>query len=112
MHEIHAGRVLAAAMAGRRVLVLAESATAGRDIFEAMREAVAGPGVESRRTVGREKLTFESGGFVRFLPLRSIVAARGLSLDEVFVPIGTSRAVLADLLPHLATSPVGLITGY
>lgn len=112
MHEIHAERLLSSVRAGRRVLVLAESATKGRDYFNGMREELAGEILEARLTVGREKLVVRGGGVVRVLPLRSVAAARGVSCDEVFMPLGASAGAVASVVPCLVASPVGLITGY
>ncbi|QGZ16893.1 terminase large subunit, ATPase domain [Arthrobacter phage LittleTokyo] len=112
MHEIHAERLISSVRAGRRVLLLAESATKGRDYFNGMREELEGEVLEARLTVGREKLTVRGGGSVRVLPLRSVVAARGVLVDEVYMPIGASAGTVAAVWPSLQTSPVGLITGY
>jgi len=112
MHEIHAERLLSSVRAGRRVLVLAESVTAGRGYFEGMLEQLKDEVLEVRRASAREKIALRSGGAVWFLPLRSVVAARGLSLDEVYVPLGAGPGVVASVVPCLAASPVGWITGY
>lgn len=112
MHEIHAERLLSSVRAGRRVLLLAESAVAGHGYFESVKGELAGEILESRLTVGREKLVVRGGGVFRVLPLRSVTAARGILFDEVYMPLGASSGAVAAVWPSLVTSPVGLITGY
>lgn len=59
---------------------------------------------------GKHFIEFPGGGIIRFISLRQ--SARGLSLDRVFVPIGTPKDTLADIAPALCTSQDGVLTGY
>lgn len=114
MHEAHVSAALVAAVDGERVLVVLDSAEQVRPLMNEMAGMFDGTSQEMvrqiNRTNGGEKIGLASGGFVRFaLPTR---IRRDDCFDQVFVPIGTNPEFLDELAPALATSRVGLITGY
>lgn len=115
MHEAHISAVLIAAVDGEHVLVVAETAEQERVIFNDLVKAFDGMPTgllqSIRRTNGGERIDLVTGGGIRFAHLTQR-GLRAAVYDQVFVPIGTSQVFLAELAPALATSEVGLITGY
>lgn len=114
MHEAHISAALIAAVDGERVLVVLDSAEQVRPIMNEMTGMFEGTDQAMirrvNRTNGGEKIDLATGGFVRFaLPTR---IRRDDCFDQVFVPIGTEPDFLDELAPALATSRIGLITGY
>ncbi|WP_315913592.1 hypothetical protein [Arthrobacter sp. lap29] len=115
MHEAHISAALIAAAEGEHVLVVAATADEKQIIFKRLVEAFDGlqPGLlqSINRTNGGERIDLVTGGGIRFAHLNER-RRRAAVYDQVFVPIGTAPEFLADLAPALATSEVGLITGY
>lgn len=115
MHVEHMETALnTAAALGQRVAVFADTHHVARAIFLDMADRVPeGYAVKVRRLNGGESLTFEeSGGRIRFYSLRGAGGYRGESLDRLFVPVGISPELLLDIWPAMATSRVGVLTGY
>lgn len=64
-----------------------------------------------RRTNGDQEITLNGGGRLMFRSLPGC-GGRSLRADRAFIPIGTSKETMLDVLPMVETSPVGLIIGY
>ncbi|NWL13301.1 hypothetical protein DM793_18715 [Paenarthrobacter nitroguajacolicus] len=60
--------------------------------------------------LGGEYMTFPGGGTLRFLSFAG--AQRAQNLDRCYVPIGSNRDVVDELLPYLAASKDGTLAGY
>lgn len=114
MHESHISAVLVAAVDGERVLVVLEEAEQVRHLMNEMTDMFDGTAQEMirrvTRTNGGERIDLAAGGSVRFAVSTRI--RRGDSYDQVFVPLGASKAFRLELEPYIATSKIGLITGY
>ncbi|AYN56818.1 hypothetical protein PBI_ANDREW_1 [Arthrobacter phage Andrew] len=121
MHAEHMSTALVAAAAGgERVAIFAETFERAQEICRDLEDFLSGmPWAEELRDVrvvranGRQSITFGTRGLggVWFYSLRG-TGQRGLSADRVFVPIGTSGEELREIIPFLATSKVGVLTGY
>jgi threonine synthase len=115
MHDFHKLSAIHAAVVDReRVAVVAGTLPVAQDICNQLADLLrdefdADPGYTVRRLNGAHSIKFEAGGSIVFLSYRS--PARGMSLDRVFVPIGTGGEVLAALVPSLAVSG-GPFVGY
>ena len=106
--------ILNVANAGDRVAIFEPSNEEARALFD--RAAIDMPAeVSPVRTVklhGGQAFHFASGGFVKFHSIRSLARARGTSLDWAYVPLGTDRDTLGELIPSFATSTSGILLGY
>lgn len=115
MHEAHQLAVLVAAVDGEHVLVVGATSEAKRaimsDLLETLDRMPSGLLQAVAKTNGSERIDFATGGGIRFAHITEMRRRRAV-YDQVFVPIGTSPDFLLDLVPALATSKVGLITGY
>lgn len=115
MHEAHISAVLVAAVDGEHVLVVGAANEAKRAIMSDLLEAFDGmqPGLlqSVSKTNGGERIDLVTGGGIRFAHLNER-RRRMAVYDQIFVPIGTGPEFLLDLVPALATSKVGLVTGY
>lgn len=90
---------------GRRVLLVAESITAGRAAFEqiasALQDADLGGGLVVRRANGGEHISLPHGGHFEFRSVRS--SARGLTFDVIFFDSDPTPDQLAEFMPAWAT---------
>ncbi|UVK62540.1 hypothetical protein SEA_TAYLORSIPHT_1 [Arthrobacter phage TaylorSipht] len=113
MHDEHKqGAILAAVVEGQRVAIFAATLPAAQELHRQLADLVDKSAVECvvRRTSGAHSLAFVGGGSIVFLSYRSGVY-RGMSLDRIFVPIGTGAELVRDLSPCLAVSG-GPFVGY
>lgn len=112
MHREHMETAIFAAAKGSAVAVFADTLDRAQRLAHEVEAAV--PTELWLQKVsyvnGRHSIEFPGGGSIRFISLRQ--SARGLSLDRVFVPIGTDQAALEDIVPALCTSQEGVLTGY
>ncbi|WAB09111.1 hypothetical protein SEA_EESA_1 [Arthrobacter phage Eesa] len=112
MHDEHKGRaILAAAVESERVAVVAATLPAAQAICSELADLVesSSVGATVRRLNGAHSIEFPGGGRIVFLSFRSNF--RGLSLDRIFVPIGTSAELVRELSLCLAVSG-GPLVGY
>lgn len=118
MHDFHqVAAVHAAAVDRERVAVVAATLPAAQEICgklaDVCRELAGEAGADGvytvRRTNGAHSIEFAGGGSIVFRSFRS--PARGLSLDRIFVPIGTGGELVRELLPCLNVSG-GPLVGY
>lgn len=111
MHLEHMLVAIASAAQGGAVAIYAENLHLVDGLAKQAEEVLPSENVEKvSRSNGRRAIYFHGGGSIRFISLRQ--SSRGLSLDRVFVPVGTDRKFLEDIIPSLATSSEGVLTGY
>lgn len=111
MHREHMNVSISAAARGDKVAILTENLHCADGLAMDIEELLPSEYVEKiSRANGRRAIYFHGGGNIHFISLRQ--SARGMSLDRVFVPIGTPKDVLADIIPALAASSDGVLTGY
>jgi hypothetical protein len=108
----HIQRAVSAAIGGSFVAIFGESFQRVQEIAHDVEEAMPAELVEHvSRVNGRHSIDFVGGGRIRFISTNSR-GGRGLSVDRVFVPVGTAPDVLANILPMLVTSREAVLTGY
>lgn len=114
MHPEHIQRAVSAAIGGSSVAIFGESLERAQGIARDVEEVTPAELVEQRsRRNGDHWINFYGGGRIRFLSTNPHArSARGLRLDRVFVPIGIDQDTLANIVPALATSREGVLTGY
>jgi hypothetical protein len=114
VHREHMNVAISAAARGDKVAVFAETVERVQGIANEIMEATPGELVERvSRLNGNHYMDFYGGGRIRFLSTHpNARGGRGLSLDRVFVPIGTSPDALMEIVPALNTSREGVLTGY
>jgi hypothetical protein len=114
VHPEHVQRAVSSAAGGSSVAVFADTMELVQDRAREIMEATPSELVEriSRRN-GDHYIDLYGGGKIRFMSTYANArSARGMSLDRVFVPIGTSRDVLGGIVPSLVTSREAVLTGY
>jgi hypothetical protein len=104
-------RVVAEARMGRRVMLVGHTVRAAREAFDEVLGLAYDAALDDmsvRRAKGNERASFESGGLIVPVGLNSR-GARGLSADVLYLLPEVDKAAIADLLPALAASEVGLV---
>ena len=111
MHQEHMHVAISSAAAGGAVAIFAKNLQHAEQLAHDVEGVVPEEYAEKIiRANGRRVIHLHGGGSIRFISTRQ--SARGLSLDRVFVPIGTDDTTLADIVPSLCTSEDGVLTGY
>jgi hypothetical protein len=111
MHDAHQLDALLSASAGSKVGVFARTLTQVQAICNSMTDYVEdNEQAAVRRVNGQHEISFPNGGRIRFLSFSQ--SARGSVFDRVYVPLQTPSDTLMELIPSLATSDDGLLTGY
>lgn len=114
MHPEHLHTAVSAAAAGSRVAIYGETLHRVQRLARDVEDATPGELVERvSRLNGDNRIDFHGGGRIYFRSTHpNARGARGLSLDRVFLPIGTSPDILVEIVPALVASSEGVITGY
>lgn len=111
MHREHILVAIAAAAQGSAVAILAENLQRAQQLAREVETILPAENVARlSRENGRHFIELHGGGIIRFMSTRQ--SGRGMSLDRVFVPVGTDRKILEDILPTLNASSEGVLTGY
>ena len=110
MQDSHQLDALLSASAGSQVGVFGRTLIQVQGIHAAMVDWLEDENATIRPVNGQHEISFPSGSRIRFLSFNQ--GARGSSFDRVYVPLQTPTDVLAELLPGLATSDDGTVTGY
>jgi hypothetical protein len=110
MQDAHQLDALLYASDGSKVGVFARTLIAVQEIHSAMVDWLEDETETVRRLNGQHEISFPNGGRIRFLSFNQ--SARGLAFDRVYVPLQTPSDLLAELLPSIATSDDGTVTGY
>lgn len=110
MQDSHQLDALLSASAGSKVGVFGRTLVQVQGIHSAMVDWLEDESATIRRVNGQHEISFPNGGRIRFLSFNQ--SARGSSFDRVYVPLQTPSDVLAEILPALATSDDGTVTGY
>ena len=110
MQDSHQLDALLSASAGSQVGVFARTLIAVQGIHSAMVDWLEDDTATVRRVNGQHEISFPSGGRIRFLSFNQ--SARGSAFDRVYVPLQTPNEFLEELLPSIATSDDGTVTGY
>jgi hypothetical protein len=111
IHHEHLERAILAAGMGSAVAIFTRDLRRSSEIARLAEEATPAILVDKiQRSNGRQAIFFRSGGTIRFISINQ--SARGLSLDRAYVPIGVPDQTLVDIIPALAASPEGVLTGY
>lgn len=111
MHREHIEVAISAAARGDAVAIFAENLQRTHQLAREVEAVLPGEYVQRlSRENGRQFIELHGGGIIRFLSINQ--SGRGLSLDRVFVPVGTDRKFLEEIVPCLVTSPEGVLTGY
>lgn len=95
-----------AARCGRRVLVVTGSHRATEDALDEFARFT--DDADVTRTNGSQRITWPTGGTIRFAPLGSN-RERGLSVDTVYLEpeVPDTREVTLRFMPCILTSPTG-----
>jgi hypothetical protein len=111
MHREHINVAISAASRGDKVAIFTENLQRAEMLAHDVEEAMPSEYLEKVcRANGRRAILFHGAGSIRFMSTKQ--SGRGMSLDRVFVPVGTDRKFLEDVVPCLATSPEGVLTDY
>ncbi|QIN94490.1 hypothetical protein SEA_WHYTU_21 [Arthrobacter phage Whytu] len=103
--------VVGAALAGDKIVVLADTREQVRPIFQTIADAFTGDdgkvmdGVTIRRQNGRERIELRKGARITFGSLRAPDSLRGLVADRIYTPADTKVEVLRILEAVTITSP-------
>lgn len=103
--------VVGAALAGDKVVVLADTRDDVRPIFQTIADAFTGDdgkvmdGVTIRKQNGRERIELRNGSRITFGSVRRPDSLRGLVADRIYTPAETKVEVLRILEAVTITSP-------
>lgn len=111
MHLEHICTAIASAAQGSAVAIFAENLQRAQQLAREVEAVLQGENVARlSRENGRQFIELHGGGIIHFRSTNQ--SGRGMSLDRIFVPVGIDRKFLEDIIPSLATSPEGVLTGY
>ena len=110
MQDSHQLDALLSASAGSKVGVFGRTLIEVQSICNRMTDWLEDESATVRRVNGQHEISFPNGGRIRFLSFNQ--SARGSVFDRVYIPLQTPSDFLAELLPSIATSDDGTVTGY